>query len=205
MPAGPLRRRTRSSNSFTRTSAPAPALPWTTPQWLGQGSAAVHRQRNRSGRLRQAAGSGDGTTGPGATARCGSPAWDLPTVFGPIAVTYNLDGVIALNLDGPTTAKIFNGTITTWNDPAIKALNTDVKLPSRRSRWCSVTTNPVPPTTSRSISMPRPTARGVKEPTRRSTAASARAPSGNKGVSAALRAPKGRSPTTNGRLRWVTS
>lgn len=55
--------------------------------------------------------------------RCGSPAWDLPTVFGPIAVTYNLGGVSSLNLDGPTTAKIFNGTITTWNDPAIKALN----------------------------------------------------------------------------------
>jgi phosphate transport system substrate-binding protein len=60
--------------------------------------------------------------------RCGSPAWDLPAVFGPIAVTYNLDGVNALNLDGPTTAKIFNGTIKTWNDPAIKALNADAKL-----------------------------------------------------------------------------
>src|SRR6201986_1848772 len=31
--------------------------------------------------------------------RCGSPAWDLPTVFGPIAVTYNVDGVSSLNLD----------------------------------------------------------------------------------------------------------
>jgi phosphate transport system substrate-binding protein len=43
--------------------------------------------------------------------RCGSPAWDLPAVFGPIAVTYNLAGVTSLNLDGPTTAKIFNGSI----------------------------------------------------------------------------------------------
>ncbi|MGH3562784.1 MAG: phosphate ABC transporter substrate-binding protein PstS, partial [Mycobacterium sp.] len=35
-----------------------------------------------------------------------------------------------LNLDGPTTAKIFNGGITTWNDPAIQALNKDANLPS---------------------------------------------------------------------------
>jgi phosphate transport system substrate-binding protein len=62
--------------------------------------------------------------------RCGSPAWDLPAVFGPIAVTYNIVGVSSLNLDGPTTAKIFNGGITTWNDPAIKALNANVNLPS---------------------------------------------------------------------------
>lgn len=62
--------------------------------------------------------------------RCGSAAWDLPVVFGPIAVTYNISGVSTLNLDGPTTAKIFNGTITTWNDPAIQALNSSIKLPA---------------------------------------------------------------------------
>jgi phosphate transport system substrate-binding protein len=65
-----------------------------------------------------------------AASRCGSPAWDLPTVFGPIAVTYNVNGVSTLNLDGPTTAKIFNGTITTWNDPAIQALNSNDQLPA---------------------------------------------------------------------------
>ncbi|HEU4362159.1 MAG TPA: phosphate ABC transporter substrate-binding protein PstS [Mycobacterium sp.] len=65
-----------------------------------------------------------------ASARCGSPAWDLPTVFGPIAVTYNVSGLTSLNLDGPTTAKIFNGSITTWNDPAITALNKGTTLPS---------------------------------------------------------------------------
>jgi phosphate transport system substrate-binding protein len=62
--------------------------------------------------------------------RCGSPAWDLPVVFGPIAVTYNVDGVTSLNLDGPTAAKIFNGTIKTWNDPGITALNTGANLPA---------------------------------------------------------------------------
>ncbi len=62
--------------------------------------------------------------------RCGSPAWDLPVVFGPIAVTYNVTGVTSLNLDGPTAAKIFNGTIKTWNDPAITALNAGAALPA---------------------------------------------------------------------------
>jgi phosphate transport system substrate-binding protein len=62
--------------------------------------------------------------------RCGSPAWNLPVVFGPIAVTYNVNGVSSLALDGPTLAKIFNGTIKTWDDPAIKALNGSANLPS---------------------------------------------------------------------------
>lgn len=65
-----------------------------------------------------------------AATRCGSPAWNLPTVFSPIAVTYNVSGLTALNLDGPTAAKIFNGAITAWNDPAIKALNPMTSLPS---------------------------------------------------------------------------
>ncbi|AKN16237.1 phosphate ABC transporter substrate-binding protein PstS [Mycobacterium haemophilum] len=62
--------------------------------------------------------------------RCGSQAWNLPVVFGPIAVTYNVNGLSSLNLDGPTTAKIFNGSITSWNDPAIQALNAGVALPA---------------------------------------------------------------------------
>ncbi|MGA9015105.1 MAG: phosphate ABC transporter substrate-binding protein PstS [Acetobacteraceae bacterium] len=62
--------------------------------------------------------------------RCGgSPAWNLPVVFGPIAVTFNISTVTSLILDGPTLAKIFNGGITTWNDPAIQALNTGFTLP----------------------------------------------------------------------------
>jgi phosphate transport system substrate-binding protein len=61
--------------------------------------------------------------------RCGSPAWNLPVVFGPIAITYNVPGVDNLVLDGPTTARIFNGAIITWDDPAIKVLNPDAELP----------------------------------------------------------------------------
>ncbi|OBJ58179.1 phosphate ABC transporter substrate-binding protein PstS [Mycobacterium sp. 1423905.2] len=66
--------------------------------------------------------------------RCGSPAWNLPVVFGPIAIAYNVTGVTSLTLDGPTAAKIFNGAITTWNDPAIGALNSGVVLPAEPIR-----------------------------------------------------------------------
>jgi phosphate transport system substrate-binding protein len=69
-----------------------------------------------------------------AAQRCGSPAWNLPVVFGPIAITYNVNGVTSLILDGPIAAKIFNGTVTTWNDPAIAALNPGVALPAEPIR-----------------------------------------------------------------------
>lgn len=62
--------------------------------------------------------------------RCGSPALNLPVVFGPIAITYNVTGLNSLSLDGATAAKVFNGAITTWNDPAIGALNPGVTLPA---------------------------------------------------------------------------
>ena len=65
-----------------------------------------------------------------AAERCGSPAWNLPAVFGPIAVTYNLPGVDGLVLDGATLAKIFNGTVKTWDAPEIKALNGSATLPA---------------------------------------------------------------------------
>ena len=62
---------------------------------------------------------------------CGSPAWNLPMVTGPIAVGYNLAGVDKLILTPAVTAKIFNGVITRWNDPAIAAINPGVTLPAQ--------------------------------------------------------------------------
>jgi phosphate transport system substrate-binding protein len=56
--------------------------------------------------------------------RCGgADTWHLPVVFGPLAITYNLANVDTLVLDAPTLAKIFDGTITRWDDPAIARLN----------------------------------------------------------------------------------
>jgi phosphate transport system substrate-binding protein len=55
----------------------------------------------------------------------------IPTAFGAITVSYNLDGVKGgLKLDGPTIADIFLGKITKWNDPAIATQNAGVSLPS---------------------------------------------------------------------------
>lgn len=54
----------------------------------------------------------------------------IPETLGAVVVAYNLPGVGTLKLDGDTTAKIFMKNITTWNDPAIAALNTDITLPS---------------------------------------------------------------------------
>jgi phosphate transport system substrate-binding protein len=56
----------------------------------------------------------------------------FPTVMGGIVPVVNLDGIKANDLvfDGPTLAKIYLGEITAWDDPAIKKLNPNVKLPS---------------------------------------------------------------------------
>ncbi len=56
----------------------------------------------------------------------------FPTVVGGDVPVVNLDGVGAneLVLDGSTLANIFLGKITKWDDPAIKKLNPNAKLPS---------------------------------------------------------------------------
>src|SRR5580704_1326428 len=56
----------------------------------------------------------------------------FPTVVGGDVPVVNLDGVKAgdLVLDGPTLAAIFLGKITKWDDPAVKKLNPNAKLPS---------------------------------------------------------------------------
>lgn len=55
----------------------------------------------------------------------------LPTVAGPVAITYNLPGVASeqLTVDGATIAAIYLGTLTKWNDPKLVALNPGVNLP----------------------------------------------------------------------------
>jgi phosphate ABC transporter phosphate-binding protein len=68
-----------------------------------------------------------------AAARCnGNAAWDLPLVFGPVALVYNLPGVHTLIVNGDALAKIFGGTITKWNDSTLAALNGGVALPNTK-------------------------------------------------------------------------
>jgi len=56
----------------------------------------------------------------------------FPMIMGGIVPIYNIDGVKPgdLVLDGKTLAGIFLGAITSWDDPAIKALNPSLTLPS---------------------------------------------------------------------------
>src|SRR4051795_98895 len=68
---------------------------------------------------------------PKATQRCApGELIQIPNYISPIAIIYNLPGVDSLQLSPDTTAKIFKGEITKWDDPAIKADNPSADLPS---------------------------------------------------------------------------
>jgi phosphate transport system substrate-binding protein len=56
-------------------------------------------------------------------------AINIPVYISPIAIAFNIPDVKELKLDAATVAKIFRGQIANWNDPAIAAMNPDVKLP----------------------------------------------------------------------------
>jgi phosphate transport system substrate-binding protein len=55
-----------------------------------------------------------------------------PMIMGAIVPVVNIEGIKAgeMTLDGDTLAKIYLGTITKWDDAAIKKLNPSLKLPS---------------------------------------------------------------------------
>jgi phosphate transport system substrate-binding protein len=58
----------------------------------------------------------------------------FPDVIGGIVPAFNVQGVEAgkMVLDGPTLADIYLGKITSWDDPAIRKLNPDLKLPAAK-------------------------------------------------------------------------
>jgi len=70
----------------------------------------------------------------GAQKVCGGPdnLVEMPVYVSPIAVAYNLEGVDNLQLTPATLAKIMDGKVTQWDDPAIKADNPDAQLPGDR-------------------------------------------------------------------------
>ncbi|WP_407560199.1 phosphate ABC transporter substrate-binding protein PstS [Streptomyces sp. 184] len=59
-------------------------------------------------------------------------AINIPMLGGPIAVGYNVEGVDDLVLDADVLGRIFAGSITAWNDPAIADLNPDADLPDTK-------------------------------------------------------------------------
>jgi phosphate transport system substrate-binding protein len=65
--------------------------------------------------------------------RCGGEdAIEVPAYVSAIAIIFNVPGVDSVNLDAKTIAMIFDGKITTWNDPQITALNDGVDLPDTK-------------------------------------------------------------------------
>lgn len=58
-------------------------------------------------------------------------AVQIPETIGSVAVAYNIPGIPTktLKFTGPVLADIFQGKITKWSDPQIKALNPGVNLP----------------------------------------------------------------------------
>jgi len=67
---------------------------------------------------------------PKVAARCKGAAIHLPMVVGPIALAFNVAGVSSLRLQPGTIARIFDGRIATWNDPAVQRDNPGVALPA---------------------------------------------------------------------------
>ena len=68
--------------------------------------------------------------GPFAACTADSALVEVPAYISAIAIAFTLPGVTSLNLDANTIASIFAQKITTWDDPAIAALNPGVTLPS---------------------------------------------------------------------------
>jgi phosphate transport system substrate-binding protein len=61
----------------------------------------------------------------------------VPTVFGAVTVSYNVEGVEkGLKLDGATVADIFLGKVKKWSDPKIAAGNAGVQLPDTDITVC---------------------------------------------------------------------
>jgi phosphate transport system substrate-binding protein len=76
-------------------------------------------------------GASDGPMNDGQMEAVKGNVLHVPTVLGAVVLTYNLPGLgpTKLRFDGPTIARIFQGTITSWNDRAIARLNPGAKLP----------------------------------------------------------------------------
>jgi phosphate transport system substrate-binding protein len=57
----------------------------------------------------------------------------IPWALAATTIAYNVEGVPSkLKLTGPLLAEIYEGKVTTWNDPKIAALNPTLKLPAEK-------------------------------------------------------------------------
>jgi phosphate transport system substrate-binding protein len=75
-------------------------------------------------------GATDGIMSPEQMSKIKDGILHLPTVMGAVVLVYNVPGVAAgVKMTPEVLSGIFMGSITKWNDPALKSLNSDVKLP----------------------------------------------------------------------------
>src|SRR5580700_7583568 len=75
-------------------------------------------------------GASDGPMSDENLARAPGKLLHIPTVAGAVVVTYNLEGVPKLKLDGGTIVDIFRGKVAKWNDARIADQNPGVQLPA---------------------------------------------------------------------------
>ena len=75
----------------------------------------------------------DAPMNPGELDHAKAPVIHVPAVIGAVCVAYKINGISSgLKLTGPITANIFMGTIQYWDDPQIKKLNAEMKLPHQK-------------------------------------------------------------------------
>ncbi len=77
-------------------------------------------------------GASDGPMNDQQVSALDGKALHIPTVLGAVVPVFNVEGVSDLKLSGEVIADIFLGKITSWNDPAITALNEGVKVPNEQ-------------------------------------------------------------------------
>lgn len=57
---------------------------------------------------------------------------NIPIAVSAQAINYNLPGIADLKITGDVLARMYTGSITSWNDPAVASLNPGVTLPATR-------------------------------------------------------------------------
>ena len=76
--------------------------------------------------------------------RCKSDAWNLPTVFGPVAITYNIDGVTDLVLDDGRGMLLPFKASTTPADPIATSVPAPIAMPTSACARAGASLTPSP-------------------------------------------------------------
>jgi phosphate transport system substrate-binding protein len=140
VPTAPVKATAKQAGTVTETGSTL-MLPLLS-AWQAAYSAQTHASVSTAG---TGSGTGIADAGLGAVSFGASDAYltpadqakypgliNIPLAVSALNVDYNLHGVTGLRLNGAVLAAIYNGKITQWDDPAIRALNPGVKLPAEK-------------------------------------------------------------------------